>query len=286
MPIQPEQNPTRTILKRLEGGDCRSIGRSDEVVSEVLAKPVLFGDLAFGLAQEDPVVRMRCADAMEKITAIHPEYLLPYKHELIETWSLITQKEVRWHVAAMLSRLPLKTVERQRVIGILLSYTNDHSSIVKTLAMQALADIAMRDKKLQPLVRRHIGELSITGTPAMRARGRHLQQSLDAAKKTGWVPGKPVTPFKLEDIPNIGKSIASDLRKIGILHPEQLGKLDPLATYHALSEHMAHRSDPCVLYTLMAARHFMECGESAPWWNFTEQGKKLLAAQAKNTRTS
>lgn len=279
MPIQPEQNQIRTILNRLEGGDRRSIGRSDEVASEVLAKPELFDALAFGLALEDPVVRMRCADAMEKVTAIHPEYLLPYKHALIETWSLITQKEVRWHIAAMLSRLPLKAAEQQRVIGILLSYTNDRSSIVKTLAMQALADIAMRDEKLQPLVRRHIEELSITGTPAMRARGRRLQKTLDAAKKPG-----SVTPCKLEDIPNIGKSIASDLRTIGILHPEQLGKIDPLATYHALSEHMAHRSDPCVLYTLMAARHFMECGESIPWWKFTEQGKKLLAAQAENTK--
>lgn len=121
---------------------------------------------------------------------------------------------------------------------------------------------------------------------SFRARGRRLKKSPDIAKKPGWAPGKPVPPFKLEDIPNIGKSIASDLRAIGILHPEQLGKIDPLATYHALSAHMAHRSDPCVLYTLMAARHFMECGESIPWWKFTEQGKKLLAAQAENTKTS
>lgn len=95
---------------------------------------------------------------------------------------------------------------------------------------------------------------------------------------------KAAQPVKLEDIPNIGKSIAADLRAIGILHPEQLAKMDPLATYHALSEHMAHRSDPCVLYTLMAARHFMECGEPVPWWKFTGQGKKLLAAQQINRK--
>lgn len=85
-------------------------------------------------------------------------------------------------------------------------------------------------------------------------------------------------PARLEDIPNIGKSIASDLRAIGILHPQQLAALDPLATYFALADVMGHRHDPCVLYTLMAARHFMDGGETLPWWRFTEQGKKLLAA--------
>lgn len=86
-------------------------------------------------------------------------------------------------------------------------------------------------------------------------------------------------PARLEDIPNIGKSIASDLRAIGIMTPQQLAKLEPLAAYFALADRMGHRHDPCVLYTLMAARHFMESGESIPWWKFTEQGKKLLAAR-------
>ena len=91
-------------------------------------------------------------------------------------------------------------------------------------------------------------------------------------------------PAKLEDIPNIGKSIASDLRAIGILHPRQFATRDPLATYFALADSMGHRHDPCVLYALMAARHYIENGESLPWWKFTEQGKKLLGAHPKNHR--
>jgi DNA transformation protein len=83
---------------------------------------------------------------------------------------------------------------------------------------------------------------------------------------------------KLEDIPNVGKSIASDLRAIGILHPQQLAAHKPLATYFALAGRMGHRHDPCVLYVLMAAQHYLERGDALPWWKFTEQGKKLLAA--------
>jgi len=83
-------------------------------------------------------------------------------------------------------------------------------------------------------------------------------------------------PLKLEDLPNIGKSIAADLRAIGILYPHQLTEREPVAIYIELSNVMGHRHDPCVLYTLIAVRHFLESGDALPWWKFTEQGRKLL----------
>lgn len=85
---------------------------------------------------------------------------------------------------------------------------------------------------------------------------------------------------RLEDIPNIGKSIAADLRTLGIHQPRQLLDHLPLALYRHLATPMAKRHDPCVLYTLLAARHFLETGESLPWWKFTEQGRRLLSAHA------
>ena len=92
------------ILKMLEGGDRRSIGRSNEVVALVLEQHELFEVLMAGIGLPDPLVRMRCADAAEKITVLHPEYLRPHKHTLIEDYSRIEQQEVRWHIAAMLAR--------------------------------------------------------------------------------------------------------------------------------------------------------------------------------------
>jgi DNA transformation protein len=85
-------------------------------------------------------------------------------------------------------------------------------------------------------------------------------------------------PTKLEELPNIGKSIASDLRAIGIYHPLQLVGRDPLATYIELGSVMGHRHDPCVLYTLMSVQHYLESGEVLPWWAFTGEGKKLFAS--------
>jgi hypothetical protein len=92
-------------------------------------------------------------------------------------------------------------------------------------------------------------------------------------------------PSKLEELPNIGKSIAADLRAVGILSPQQLAGRDPLATYIELGGVMGHRLDPCVLYTLMAVRHFLENGEALRWWTFTDEGKKLLAAVSSSGST-
>jgi Pathogenicity locus len=83
---------------------------------------------------------------------------------------------------------------------------------------------------------------------------------------------------ELEDIPNIGKSIAADLREVGIQRPQQLLTQEPLALYLKLAGQMGKRHDPCVLYTLLAAQHFMQSGEKLAWWTFTGQGKKLLAS--------
>lgn len=84
------------------------------------------------------------------------------------------------------------------------------------------------------------------------------------------------TSMRLEDLPNIGKSIAVDLRSIGIMQPAQLSEREPLAVFQELAEVMGHRHDPCVLYTLIAVQHYLQGAEARPWWHYTAEGKKLL----------
>jgi HEAT repeat protein len=166
------------ILKKLEGGDRRSIGRSNEVVAEVLADPRKFRVLFEGMLIDDPLIRMRAADAVEKITAKHPEYLLPFKTKLINKIAKIEQQEVRWHAAQMFSRIRLNEKERQAVIEVLEDYLADKSSIVRTFAMQALADLALQDARLRPAILTRLEELTRTGSPAMKSRGKKLLSRL------------------------------------------------------------------------------------------------------------
>ncbi len=169
---------THSLLKRLSGTDRRSIGESERVVKRVLANPSLFPVVFDGMLADDPVLRMRCADAVEKITFTHPEYLRPFKRKIITRAAKIEQQEVRWHVAQLVSRLSLTPRERREVVVILQDYLKDKSSIVKTFAMQALADVAERDVDLRAPIMQQIEQLTQTGTPAMQSRGRKLLAKL------------------------------------------------------------------------------------------------------------
>jgi hypothetical protein len=77
----------------------------------------------------------------------------------------------------------------------------------------------------------------------------------------------------LEQLPNIGPSIASDLRLIGVVHPRELADKDALALYHQLCAATGKRQDPCVLDTFMAATDFMRGAEPRPWWAYTAERK-------------
>lgn len=162
------------LLKRLSGGDRRSIGKSEEVVADVLADARLFKPLFECMLEDDPLVRMRAADAVEKITAMRPDFLQPYKSKLIHHVAVVNQPEVRWHVAKLVSRLELNKSERRTVRALMDSYLTDKSSIVKTFAMQALADLACKDAGLKPRIVKQLQKLTEEGTPAMQARGRKL----------------------------------------------------------------------------------------------------------------
>lgn len=164
----------KNLLNRLRGGDRRSIGNSIEVAADVLANPKLFPQLFRGMMSDDPVVRMRAADAVEKVTVHNPILLQPLKKTLLTKVAHINQQEIRWHAAQLFSRVEWTRAERSRIITILQDYLKDKSSIVRTCAMQALGDIAMNDAKLRRSILKQLKELTETGTPAMQARGKKL----------------------------------------------------------------------------------------------------------------
>ncbi len=166
------------ILKKLEGGDRRSIGQVAKVVDEVSGQPALFETVFKAMLVDDPIVRMRAADAVEKITANQPHYLQPYKDMLINQVAKVNQQEVRWHVAQILPRLSLNRRERETVVEILFGYLQDKSKIVKTFSWQALADLAQEDGSLRLRVVEVLEEMVQNGSPAVINRGKKLLTKL------------------------------------------------------------------------------------------------------------
>ena len=83
---------------------------------------------------------------------------------------------------------------------------------------------------------------------------------------------------RLEQLPNVGPAMASDLRALGIQHPQELAHRDAYALYQALCAHSGKRQDPCVLDTFMAVTDFMRGAAPAPWWAYTAQRKQVYGS--------
>jgi len=102
----------------------------------------------------------------------------PHKQELLGLVDEAQQIELRWHLALMLPRLTLSGQERARAAASLQRYLEDRSSIVKTFALQGLADFARQDAQLREPAQRIIEESLRTGTAALKARARKLLKEL------------------------------------------------------------------------------------------------------------
>jgi hypothetical protein len=85
---------------------------------------------------------------------------------------------------------------------------------------------------------------------------------------------------RLEDIPNVGTKIAGNLRQLGYDEPAELRQQDPYAMYDRLCALTGTRHDPCLLDTFIAAVRFMDGGPAVPWWAYTAERKRELAARS------
>jgi hypothetical protein len=165
--------PTANILRLLQGGGRRSLGRAEHVVQLVLRRHTLFPQLLRGLWSDDPVVVMRAADAVEKVTRSVPDLLKPHKRALLGLAAEATQQELRWHLAAR---------ERDGVLSMLRDWLDDRSAIVKTFALQSLADMAVADADLQDEVRDLLRVAVHSGSAAVKARARKLLKRFEAER--------------------------------------------------------------------------------------------------------
>jgi hypothetical protein len=186
--------PRKNILALLEGGDRRSIGRSDQVAAIVSKNQALLPELIKGWWSENRLVRMRAADATEKVARKIPDLLWPYKKELLGLMAEAKESELRWHLAVMVPRLRLNSKQRQLATSLLTSYLEDHSSIVKTFALQGLTDLTLDDPSIRPGVIEILRQATRSGTPAMKARSRkllhHLERLDQNRRKVSRQPGE------------------------------------------------------------------------------------------------
>jgi hypothetical protein len=167
------------LLKKLKGEDLRSIGKANEVVKQIGNSQRMFDEVFQGIFDDDPIIRMRSADVVEKVSQKHPILLKKYKSKILNNLSEFEQQEVKWHIALMLSRLEFTRTESEKVFSILSKWiVSDKSKIVRVNAMQALADISIKNINLKTKTIALIKKQIETGTPSLMSRGKRLLNEL------------------------------------------------------------------------------------------------------------
>ena len=163
-----------SLVDMLRGGDHRSIGRADEVVDIVLSSPSRFDEVFNGILSDDSLIRMRCADAAEKIAKTRPNLLAPFKEKLIGEVALIDQQEVQWHLAQMMAYLQYTDEETATVVRILRGLLSSKSRIVVVSSLDTLTELATRDASLRESVIKDIENAMENGAPSVKSRGKRL----------------------------------------------------------------------------------------------------------------
>ena len=98
------------------GGKSNSLGRSVEVVAAVLDDKNRLEELYKCIFDDDPWVRMRAADSIEKVCRVEPDWLLPYVDRMFEELSTSTQASILWHLAQIFRQVTLSNKQKTFVI--------------------------------------------------------------------------------------------------------------------------------------------------------------------------
>lgn len=169
-----------SLAATLDGGSPRSseVTTVQGAVQLVLTDPTLFDELVSEILNDDYRIARRAAKAVEKVTRKNAAWLQPWKSIVLEQMTNSDNQHIRWQAALLFGRLQLDQHERDYVIEVLFNWLDCEGSVIRTCALQGLADQAQKDPTLLPDVLPLLEESLAIGTPAMRARSRHLLKKL------------------------------------------------------------------------------------------------------------
>ena len=148
----------KDFVNLLSGGDLRSIGKSNSVVSLV----------------------MRAIDAIEKITLKHPNYLIKHKNEILNLSTVAHDKEFKWHLAQIIPRLSLTPHELTKAWKLLTNWALDknNSRIVRVNSIQGLFEMLKENNGLTQDFALTLTELEKEDIPSINARIRSIKNKI------------------------------------------------------------------------------------------------------------
>lgn len=163
----------------LLGKDLRKVKQNDTVVAAVRDQASFDELFKLTLHHERPLV-MRAVDAVEKITLKHPEFLAPHKNQLLSILKSADHKELKWHIAQLIARVPLSIDEVEDVWHLLTYWARNRneSKIVRVNALQGLFDLSRINTHHHDDFLQTLALLEHEMIPSIQARIRKLKRLL------------------------------------------------------------------------------------------------------------
>ncbi|MEP7264573.1 MAG: hypothetical protein ABI772_08745 [Bacteroidota bacterium] len=163
----------------LSGGSLRSLGKSNSIISKIRNQND-FTELFKFLFHDNRIVAMRAADVIEKVTITNPEYLSKHKKEIIALCKSVTEKEVKWHLALLLPRLPINNKELLNFWETLTMWATDknNSRIVRVHSIQSLFELLKQRTELKKDFDLTLMKLERENIPSLNARIKKVRKEI------------------------------------------------------------------------------------------------------------
>lgn len=159
----------------LSGGDFRSIGHSNQIVSQVKTQED-FDELFAGFFIPERLIVMRVADATEKITIKNPSFLQKHAQDILDLCDTARNIELKWHLALLIPRLNLTDKDAARAWLIVMGWASNpkESKIVRVNSLDAIVQMAKKNTRLEPEAQNLILSMKSENVPSLNARIKKL----------------------------------------------------------------------------------------------------------------
>ena len=141
-----------TYEHMLSGGHHNSLGRTEEVVADVLKHKARLQNLYDCYKSQDAVVRLRVSSAMKRVCKSKPEWVMEYLDRLQSEVSQLDQPSAKWTLAQLFVLLDrrMSQPQRSRAVEIMQHNLQTESDwIVQNTTAEALAHFAEQDEQLK-----------------------------------------------------------------------------------------------------------------------------------------
>ena len=167
---------TGRLLDWLKGGTVQSLGRTEEVVAIIEQDEAAYDEVFEGLFDEDPVVRLRATDAIEKASRTHPEWLVAWQDEILGRLDEFEGHDVQqMHIALLIKHMDLSLAQARRMLTRLERWSRIDHKFMLASCMSGLMDLGLAHPALYGRAITQIETLATSDpAPSIQARARKL----------------------------------------------------------------------------------------------------------------